>query len=161
MESEESAEAKSAIKTLFYVLEEFIAAGSNELKLSNSNLGINMFKIEGFQIPEPMGKGRTVRNTHVFQLLINVFNRAQTYDLCMLVLDTIKAIYLNDECNYFLLESQNMILYSLDDSNIKIHTRTNEIQLKFIEILEFIVFNLKFVPCKELVSIGLSIQNFT
>lgn len=77
------------------------------------------------------------------------------------MLSTIRNIYTNDECNYFILESQNQLLYSLDDSNIKIHLRGNDIQLRFIEILEFIVFDLKFVPCKELVSIGLCIQNYT
>lgn len=97
----------------------------------------------------------------MFQLLVNIFNRATTQDLCFLVLSTIRNIYTNDECNYFILESQNQLLYSLDDSNIKIHLRSNEIQLRFIEILEFIVFDLKFVPCKELVSIGLCIQNYT
>ncbi len=34
-------------------------------------------------------------------------------------------------------------------------------KVKFLEIFEFIAFNLKFVPCKELVCIGLSIQNYT
>lgn len=50
----------------------------------------------------------------------------------MLVLDTIRNIYLKDECNYFILESQNLLLYSLDDSSIKIHNKTNEIQVKYI-----------------------------
>lgn len=47
----------------------------------------------------------------------------------MLVLDTIRNIYLKDECNYFILESQNMLLFSLDDSSIKIHNKSNEIQV--------------------------------
>lgn len=130
MEKENRDDAnKSALKNLFYCLEEFVYAGYNELKLSNSNVNTNMFKIEGFQIPQPMGKGRTVRNTHAFQCLLHIFNRVQTYELCMLVLDTIRNIYKKDECNYFILESQNLLLYSLDDSSIKIHLRTNEIQV--------------------------------
>jgi len=63
---------------------------------------------------------------------IFLISKAQTYDLCMLVLDTIRNIYLKDECNYFILESQNLLLYSLDDSSIKIHNKTNEIQVKYI-----------------------------
>ncbi len=62
---------------------------------------------------------------------IFLISKAQTYDLCMLVLDTIRNIYLKDECNYFILESQNLLLYSLDDSSIKIHNKTNEIQVKY------------------------------
>ncbi len=63
---------------------------------------------------------------------IFLISKAQTYDLCMLVLDTIRNIYLKDECNYFILESQNLLLYSLDDSSIKIHNKTNEIQVKYV-----------------------------
>ncbi len=121
-----------------------------------------MFRIEGFQVPEPLGKGRTVRNPQVFQLLLNIFNRSQSNELSLLVLSAIRTIYQNDDCNYFILESQNCLLYSLDDaSNIKIHTRSNELQIKFLEILEFLVFTMKFMPCKELVSIGFAIQNYT
>ena len=54
----------------------------------------------------------------------------------MLMLDTIRNIYLKDECNYFILESQNLLLYSLDDSSIKIHNRTNEIQVSATNYLD-------------------------
>jgi hypothetical protein len=37
-----------------------------------------MFKIEGFQLPQPVGEGFTVRNTHAFQLLLNIFNKVNT-----------------------------------------------------------------------------------
>jgi WD repeat and FYVE domain-containing protein 3 len=160
IEKENNDEAKNNLKNLFYAIEEFISAGSVELKPIGTNINTNIFKIEGFKVPQPIGKGRTLRNIHAFQCILNLFNKAQTYDLCYHVLNSIRNIYQKDECNYFILESQNILLYSLDDSSLKIHNRTNEIQQKFIEILEFIVFNLKFVPCKELISIGLSIQNY-
>jgi len=74
LEKETSDEAKNALKTLFFVLEEFIAAGFNELKPSGTNLGINMFKIDGFQVPEPVGKGRTVSfGFELFLLLIDIY----------------------------------------------------------------------------------------
>ena len=53
----------------------------------------------------------------------------------MLVLDTIRNIYLKDPCNYFILESQNLLLYSLDDKSIKIHNKANEIQVKHLNII--------------------------
>ena len=162
LDKESTDEARSALKTIFYILIEFTSAGFNELRpTASTNLGVNMFRIEGFQVPEPLGKGKTVRNPQVFQLFLNIFNRSQSYELCLLILESIRTIYQNDDCNYFILESQNMVFYSLDDSGIKIHTRSNELQIKFLEILEFLVFNMKFVPCKELVSIGFSIQNYT
>lgn len=129
LEKENTNEAKLALRNLFFCVEEFMSAGFNELKPSSSNINTNMFKIEGFQIPQPIGKGRTVRNTNAFQCLLNIFNKAQAFDTCMMVLDTIRNIYKKDECNYFILESQNLLLYSLDDSSIKIHNRTNDIQV--------------------------------
>ncbi len=75
MEKEENEESKHCLKNIFHILEEFIAAGNTELKPSSANLGVNMFKIEGFQVPQPLGRGKTVRNPHVFQLLINLFNK--------------------------------------------------------------------------------------
>lgn len=70
LEKETSDEARNALKTLFFVLEEFIAAGFNELRPSGANLGVNMFKIEGFQVPEPIGKGRTVSVINFYTLFV-------------------------------------------------------------------------------------------
>lgn len=52
-----------------------------------------------------------------------------------MVLESIKNIYKKDECNYFILESQNLLLYSLDDTSIKIHIRSNELQVYILDWL--------------------------
>ena len=112
LEKENANETNMALRNLFFCIEEFVSAGFTELKLTSSNLNTNMFKLEGFKMPEPQsGKGKTVRNTHAFQCLLNIFNKSQSYDTCRMVLETIKSIYQKDECNYFILESQNMIFY--------------------------------------------------
>lgn len=118
-----------------------------------------MFQLIDFRMPQPQGRGRTIRNTTAFQCLLNIFNKSKTIELSSLVLDSIKNIYQKDEANYFILESQNVLLYNLDDFSIKIHLKSRDLQLKFIDIIEYIIYSLKFVPCKELVSIGLAIQN--
>jgi hypothetical protein len=63
------------LKNLFICIDEFTAAGFTEMKPVCTNLNTNMFKIEGFQVPQPAGQGRTVRNTHAFQLLLSIFNK--------------------------------------------------------------------------------------
>ena len=55
----------------------FTSAGFNEIKPVYANLNTNMFKIEGFQLPQPVGEGFTVRNTHAFQLILNIFNKVK------------------------------------------------------------------------------------
>lgn len=79
LEKENRDDTKHTLKSLFYALEEFVSAGSVELKPTSSNLNTNMFKIEGFQIPQPQGKGRTVRNTNAFQCLLHIFNRVYIF----------------------------------------------------------------------------------
>ncbi len=159
LEKEKFMEQK-VCRDYFYCLEEFVTAGHVELKFSSTNSNASMFKVDGFRIPEPSGKGRTVRNLLAFQSLLNIFNKAQTYQLCCMVLDAVRGVYTKDECNYFILESQNLLLFSFEETSIKILNRTNDIQLKFIELLEFIVYEMRFVPCKELISMGMSLQNY-
>lgn len=49
--------------------------------------------------------------------------------MCINVLETIRNIYAKDECNYFILESQNLPFYGLDETSMKVHIKSNEIQV--------------------------------
>ena len=115
------------LKKLLAELDEFTLAGFDELKISHANL--NKFKMDGFQMPEPKGEGKTIRNVHAFQAFIYLFNRAQSNELCLQVLDKIRHIYERDQCNYFILESKNIILFGLDETNAKLEGRDPEIQV--------------------------------
>jgi hypothetical protein len=77
LEKENKDECRVELRNLFFCLEEFCSAGFNELKLNNSNIG--MFKIEGFQVPQPCGKGRTVRNPLAFQTILTIFNKVNLH----------------------------------------------------------------------------------
>lgn len=65
----------SVLRRLFLALEELVYSGYVELKPVVSNLNTNVFKIDGFQVPQPLGRGKTVRNTLAFQCLLNLFNK--------------------------------------------------------------------------------------
>ncbi|KAK2144413.1 hypothetical protein LSH36_759g01016 [Paralvinella palmiformis] len=75
--------------------------------------------------------------------------------MCSTILDVLSSIYHQDSANYFILEGQN----TLPQFAEKIHIKPVEIQVKFFEILEFLVFNLNFVPCKELISLSILIKS--
>jgi hypothetical protein len=66
---------QAVLRRLFNSLEELVYAGFAEIKPVISNLNTNMFKIDGFQVPQPLGRGKTVRNTLAFQCLLNLFNK--------------------------------------------------------------------------------------
>jgi hypothetical protein len=137
LEREERDDTRLALKNLIYCIEELVCAGHAELKMtagsgntSSSAASSAMFKLEGFQMPTPSGRaGRTVRNVYAFHCLTAIFNKSANYDTCCHVLDAIKNLYQKDEYNYFILESQNLVLYSLDDSSMKIHIKAHEIQV--------------------------------
>lgn len=74
--------------------------------------------------------------------------------LCCTILDAISSVYHADNANYFILENQN----TLSQFSERIYTKNAEIQEKFFELLEFIVFQLNFVPCKELISLSLLLK---
>lgn len=88
------------------------------------------------------------------QVLQSVFLKSTSAALCCTILDAISSVYHADNANYFILENQN----TLSQFSERIHTKNAEIQEKFFELLEFIVFQLNFVPCKELISLSLLLK---
>lgn len=74
--------------------------------------------------------------------------------MCCTILDAISSIYHSDDANYFILESQN----TLSQFTERIHYKSPDIQQKLFQLLEFIVFQLNFVPCKELISCSILLK---
>jgi hypothetical protein len=83
-----------------------------------------------------------------------VFLKSSSPSLCCTILDAISSVYHSDNANYFILESQN----TLSQFTERIHVKNPEIQEKFFELLEFIVFQLNFVPVKELISLSILLK---
>ena len=75
--------------------------------------------------------------------------------LCSTILDAISTIFHSDPANYFILEPQN----TLNQFAEKIHLKLTEVQEKFFRLVEFVVFQLNYVPCKELISLSLVLKN--
>ena len=76
----------SVLRRLFLALEELVYSGFVEIKPVVSNLNTNVFKIDGFQVPQPLGRGKTVRNTLAFQCLLNLFNKVTKNFLSVLII---------------------------------------------------------------------------
>lgn len=129
--------------------------GYQELRLSHNPTG-TLFQMQGFQMPQVVAsRGTCVRNVHAFQVLQTVFLKSNSSSLCCTILDAISSVYHSDNANYFILEAQN----TLSQFTEKIHQKSPQIQEKFFELLEFIVFQLNFVPCKELISLSILLKS--
>lgn len=151
MEQDTSQEACEALRNLVLLIASLTICGFIELKPSHASTG-SLFQIPGFQLPQPTGA--SVRNIQAFQVLQSVFLKTQTAYLSGLLLDAISTVYHSDKANYFILEPQ----HTLSQFAEKIHHKPTEIQEKFFKLLEFIVFDLKFVPCKELITLSILLK---
>lgn len=74
--------------------------------------------------------------------------------LCTIILDAISSIYHADNANYFILENQNTLSQFIE----KFHHKPPDVQQKLFELIEFLVFDLTFVPCKELISMSIFLK---
>ncbi|XP_076455501.1 WD repeat and FYVE domain-containing protein 3-like isoform X2 [Babylonia areolata] len=153
LEQDEKEESVQALRNLVLLVGSLTTSGYTELRPTTSNSD-SLFHIPGFVVPQPTGKGVSVRNTQAFQVLQSVFIKAETSHMCSTVLDVLSSIYHQDTANYFILESQN----TLSQFAEKIFLKPVDIQNKFFELLEFVVFNLNYVPCKELISLSILIK---
>lgn len=115
---------------------------------------LNKYEIKVQQIHLYYIAGGSVRNIQAFQVLQSVFIKSNSPLLCCTILDAISSVYHSDNANYFILEGQN----TLSQFAEKIHLKNPEIQEKFFQLLEFIVFQLNFVPCKELISLSILLK---
>uniref|UniRef100_A0A8D8WKM9 WD repeat and FYVE domain-containing protein 3 n=1 Tax=Cacopsylla melanoneura TaxID=428564 RepID=A0A8D8WKM9_9HEMI len=153
LEHDRSSEAQEAVRNLVLMIATLSMCGYVELRPNAASMGC-IFTILGFCMPQPSGRGSSVRNIHAFEVLHSVFLKSSSPWLCGVILDGISSIYHADNANYFILETQN----SLPQFAERIHGKSPEIQEKFFQLIEFIVFHLNFVPCKELVSMSLILK---
>ncbi|CAE1178568.1 WDFY3 [Acanthosepion pharaonis] len=145
LEQSPGEDSQQALRNLVLLVGSLTTCGFIELKPSQASTG-SLFQMPGFTLPQATGKGVSVKNIQLFQ--------ATSVHLCCNILDVISSIYHQDDANYFILESQ----HTLSQFAEKIYLKPPDIQQKFFELLEFIVFNLNFVPCKELISLSILIK---
>uniref|UniRef100_H2MQV2 WD repeat and FYVE domain containing 3 n=1 Tax=Oryzias latipes TaxID=8090 RepID=H2MQV2_ORYLA len=148
-------EPKDALKDLVNLVTCLCTYGVTELKPAGLTTGAP-FLLPGFVLPQPTGKGHTVRNIQAFAVLQNAFLRAKTSRLACMLLDAIGNIYAADPANYFILESQHTLSQFAERV-----AKLPEAQVKYFELLEFVVFSLNYVPCKELFGVSMLLKSST
>ncbi|CAO2639174.1 WD repeat and FYVE domain-containing protein 3 [Lemmus lemmus] len=153
LEQAKEAECRDALKGLVNLVTSLTTYGVSELKPAGVTTGAP-FLLPGFAVPQPAGKGHSVRNIQAFAVLQNAFLKAKTNFLAQIILDAITNIYMADNANYFILESQ----HTLSQFAEKI-ARLPDAQNKYFEMLEFVVFSLNYIPCKELISVSILLKS--
>lgn len=147
-------EIQAAIRNLVLMISSLCMCGYHELRPPAAQFN-TVFKLQNFQLPQASSRETCVRNVYAFQVLQTVFLKATTPALCCTILDAISRVYHSENANYFILESE----HTLSTFAERIHQKSPQIQEKFFDLLEFIVFQLNFVPCKELISLSLLLKH--
>ncbi|CAH1175861.1 unnamed protein product [Phaedon cochleariae] len=153
LENDNSNEAQESIRNLVLMVASLCTCGYIELKPSQASTG-SLFQMQGFNLPQPSGRGTSIRNIQAFHVLQSTFLKSNSSLLCSTILDAISSIYHSDNANYFILENQNTLSQFME----KIHYKPAEIQQKLFELIKFLVFQLNFVPCKELISMSIFLK---
>lgn len=144
---------QAAIRNLVLMVSSLCMCGYTELRPVYNQTN-TLFKMQNFQMPQTSSRETCVRNVHAFQVLQTVFLKSSSPALCCTILDAISSVYHSDNANYFILDSEN----TLSQFTERIHLKGHQIQEKFFDLLEFIVFQLNFVPCKELISLSILLK---
>ncbi|KAH8377111.1 hypothetical protein KR093_003521 [Drosophila rubida] len=147
-------EIQAAIRNLVLMISSLCMCGFYELRPPAAQFN-TVFKMQNFQLPQASSRETCVRNVYAFQVLQTVFLKSTTPALCCTILDAISRVYHSENANYFILESE----HTLSTFAERIHQKSPQIQEKFYDLLEFIVFQLNFVPCKELISLSLLLKH--
>uniref|UniRef100_A0A673H5D7 WD repeat and FYVE domain-containing protein 3-like n=1 Tax=Sinocyclocheilus rhinocerous TaxID=307959 RepID=A0A673H5D7_9TELE len=155
LEQAKEEESKDALKDLVNLVTALTTYGVSELKPAGLTTGAP-FLLPGFVVPQPSGKGHTVRNIQAFSVLQNAFLKAKSGRLARMILEAIANIYAADYANYFILEAQHALSQFADRV-----AKLPEVQSKYFEVLEFVVFGLNYVPCKELFSVSVLLKSST
>ncbi|EHB02925.1 Protein WDFY4 [Heterocephalus glaber] len=115
------------------------SCGSSELKVFDS---ITYPQLEGFKFHQE-SSGVTVKNLQAFQVLQNVFHKASDSVLCTQVLLAIKTMWAWNPRNFFLLE---WTLQPISQFVELVPSKPTLVQVHFFQLLEALVFRLRYVP---------------
>ncbi|XP_049501299.1 WD repeat- and FYVE domain-containing protein 4 isoform X1 [Panthera uncia] len=127
------------LEELLELLVWLTTCGRSELKVFDS---ITYPQLEGFKFHHE-ASGVTVKNLQAFQVLQNVFQKASNPVLCTKVLSAIRAMWVWNARNFFLLE---WTLQPISQFVEIVPLKPAPVQKQFFQLLEALVFELHYVP---------------
>ncbi|XP_048589940.1 WD repeat and FYVE domain-containing protein 3-like [Nematostella vectensis] len=149
----EDEESREACRNVVLLVSQLVLVGHVHLRPLVS-IGAP-FQDPAFTIPEPIGKGVSVRNIEAFQVLQTVFLKTSNKQLSLHILDSIYTIYDSDPTNYFILEPQHTLSLFIE----KAPEKDVDIQERIFKLLELVICSLNWVPCPELISVSILFKN--
>ncbi|XP_074089218.1 WD repeat- and FYVE domain-containing protein 4-like [Macrotis lagotis] len=132
-------EAEPNLEELLELLVWLTICGRTDLKVFDS---VTYPQLDSFKFQyEP--SEMTVKNLQAFQVLQNAFLKTSNPLLCRKILSSIKTIWTWNGRNFFLLE---WTLQPISQFMEIIHLKPALAQMQLFQLLEFVVFDLSFIP---------------
>ncbi|XP_043836803.1 LOW QUALITY PROTEIN: WD repeat- and FYVE domain-containing protein 4 [Dromiciops gliroides] len=132
-------EAEPHLEEILELLVWLTVCGKTELKVFDS---VTYPQLEGFQFQHEPSE-MTVKNLQAFQVLQNAFQKTNDPLLCRKILSSIKTIWTWNGRNFFLLE---WTLQPISQFVEVIHLKHSLVHMQFFQLLEFVVFDLSYIP---------------
>ncbi|VDK47130.1 unnamed protein product [Anisakis simplex] len=145
---------EDGIRNVLLMLMSVVTSGLVELRpLSSPSLVV----LPSFTLPSPSGNGLSVRNLDAFRLLFQIFVECKNERICETVIDVVHNIYASDSANYFIIDRECSLAQFVEN----MHSKGTQVQRKILELLEYVVFHLNHVPCKELIALSVLLKTHT
>uniref|UniRef100_A0A915E805 WD repeat and FYVE domain-containing protein 3 n=1 Tax=Ditylenchus dipsaci TaxID=166011 RepID=A0A915E805_9BILA len=128
-----------------------ITAGDETIEFSQPSTPLSFYN---FKLPQTLARSTaTVRVSGAYLVLEKCFYAGDDW-LCLLVLDTMAHLYKSEQMNYFIVDKYYS-LYLFVESMV---TKGVKVQEKVLELVEFVLRELNFIPCKELTALNVHIR---
>ncbi|KAI6233884.1 Beige/BEACH domain protein [Aphelenchoides fujianensis] len=135
------------IKPLLSVLVSLISAGNQTIPLANPQTPLSFYP---FQLNADCARSsKTIRIPEAFEVLERCFYDASD-EKCLLVLDCVHEVLKMETMNYFVLEKQYPLYLFVERMSVK----SIPVQKRVLSIVEFVLRELNFIPCRELTVIN-------
>lgn len=107
--------------------------------------------LEQFKMPRPSARN-CLLNYDVLRLLKGGWSKCQ--DNCIIegILDATISLFNDDKFNYFIYESQQLLVYYMTSNNFSSYPY--KVKQKLFKFLEFIIIETNYIPCLELGTLG-------
>lgn len=114
--------------------------------------------LDQFRLPKPSASN-SILNTGVLTLLKSEWSKLKDSHLIEAILDVTIALFNDDKFNYFIFESQQLLIYYLTSQNFILFPY--KVKQKLFKFIEFIIIETHYIPCLELGTIGTIIKKST
>jgi len=114
--------------------------------------------LEQFRMPRASARN-CILNPDVLRLFKLAWSRCGDHHIVEAILDATISLFNDDKFNYFIFESQQLLVYYMTSNSIKLFPR--KLKQKLLKFLEFIIIETHYIPCLELGTLGTMIKKNT